>query len=207
MNPKVQLLKRMINEEIKRQIALKEELNWAAVDNAVVKFLKSHVSKLERAVKERNVEVAIILINSILDGLSNAQNTLNLNEANTSLKENNIGDPQLNKEVRTLIKRKGFTPEKLGSDYQLKMAQVAYAALVDANFHTEAKTLAAQLNNSPEYENGDIADADSIAYDLGTDIAAKAEWSGALIASAIIFTLQMDGSHKLANAIKSLNIV
>ncbi len=59
-------------------LSLTEEINWNAVNNAVVKFLKSHVRKLEMAVNQQNAEETTTLISSILDGLSNAQNSLNL---------------------------------------------------------------------------------------------------------------------------------
>jgi hypothetical protein len=148
-------LRQLIKEEIKRQISLKEELNWNAINNAIVKFLKTHVTKLERAVKERNSEETTTLINSILDGLSNAQTSLNLNEASgdfegtglwvtgrTPLDNGAIGDKIEEEGIHGIWNAREdawFVPTKNATKTQLdklefKLKQLFNRAGIDATF-------------------------------------------------------------------------
>ena len=141
------------------------------------------------------------------------------------------GNPQINKTVKGLAEKEGFTPEKLGNEeYKTKMMQAAVSALTDANFHQEARELVAKLEKKPEwakkpeypsmddpnYEQKmkDIrtnsADAseymqpDGKTWAFGREIAQKSEWGGVEAIDGIAFTLRMNGFHKDADAIQSI---
>ena len=74
----------------------------------------------------------------------------NLSQPN-SVEGTGQADPNVNKSVRKAAQKAGITPQKLGKEeYEKKMAQAAYEALTDANFHTEARWLVADLEGKPE---------------------------------------------------------
>ena len=150
----------------------------------------------------------------------------NLSQPN-SVKGTGQADPNVNKAVRKAAQKAGITPQKLGKEeYEKKMAQAAYEALTDANFHTEARWLVADLEGKPElrekpnYPSIDDKDydkkidairskyasqyADNVdddAYELGVKSANEAGWAGATAIEGLVFDLKMNGSHKLANTI------
>ena len=136
-------------------------------------------------------------------------------------------DPKVNKAVRKAAQKAGISPKKLGKEeYEKKMAQAAYEALTDANFHTEARWLVADLEGKPElrekpdyphYDDKDYDekmkairdkyasqysdDVDDDAYELGVKSANEAGWAGATAIEGLVFDLKMNGSHRLANTI------
>ena len=136
-------------------------------------------------------------------------------------------DPNVNKAVRKAAAKAGITPKKLGKEeYEKKMAQAAVEALTDANFHTEARWLVADLEGKPElrekpdypkfddkdydekikvirdkYASQYADDVDDDAYELGIKSANEAGWAGATAIEGLVFDLKMNGSHKLANTI------
>jgi hypothetical protein len=140
------------------------------------------------------------------------------------------GNPQVNKVVKAKADSLGITPQKLGKEeYQKKMAQAAYEALTDANFHTEARELVAKLEGRPEMaerpEYPSMKDpkykekmaalrkkyaseySDNVgedARDLGISASQEAGWGGVEAADSIAFTLRMNGFHKLADTIQSV---
>ena len=140
------------------------------------------------------------------------------------------GNPQVNKAVKAKADKLGITPEKLGKEeYQTKMAQAAYEALTDSNFHSEARELIAKLEGKPElaekpdypkmddpkfkekmdairtkYASKYADDVDDDARDLGISASQEAGWGGVEAADSIAFTLRMNGFHKLADTIQSV---
>lgn len=150
----------------------------------------------------------------------------NLSQPN-SVEGTGQADPKVNKAIRKAAQKAGITPQKLGKEeYEKKMAQAAYEALTDANFHTEARWLVADLEGKPElrekpdyphYDDKDYDEkmtairdkyasqyADNVdddAYELGVKSATEAGWAGATAIEGLVFDLKMNGSHKLANTI------
>tara|TARA_B100000925_G_scaffold37547_1_gene24604 strand:- start:269 stop:1588 length:1320 start_codon:yes stop_codon:yes gene_type:complete len=150
----------------------------------------------------------------------------NLSQPN-SVKGTGQADPKVNKAVRKAAQKAGITPQKLGKEeYEKKMAQAAYEALTDANFHTEARWLVADLEGKPElrekpnYPSIDDKDydkkidairskyasqyADNVdddAYELGVKSSQESGWAGATAIEGLVYDLKMNGSHKLANTI------
>ena len=136
-------------------------------------------------------------------------------------------DPKVNKAIRKATQKAGITPGKLGKEeYEKKMAQAAYEALTDANFHTEARWLVADLEGKPElrekpeypsfddkdydekikvirdkYASQYADDVDDDAYELGVKSSQESGWAGATAIEGLVFDLKMNGSHRLANTI------
>ena len=145
-------------------------------------------------------------------------------------KQQRKGNPAVNKATKAKAEELGITPQKLGKEeYQKKMAQAAYEALTDANFHSEARELISKLEGKPEWaEKPDFSkapemgtpeydewqkttvysseyyDADDDTEDLGVSAAQEAGWSGDDAADSIAFTLRMNGFHNLADTIQSV---
>jgi len=140
------------------------------------------------------------------------------------------GNPAVNKATKAKAEKLGITPQKLGKDeYQKKMAQAAYEALTDANFHSEARELIAKLEGKPElaekpdypsmrdpkfkekmdairtkYASEYSDDVEDDARDLGIAASQESGWSGDDAVDGIAFTLRMNGYHKLADTIQSV---
>ena len=140
------------------------------------------------------------------------------------------GNPAVNKATKAKAEELGITPQKLGKDeYQKKMAQAAYEALTDANFHSEARELIAKLEGKPElaekpdypsmkdpkfkekmdainakYASEYSDDVEDDARDLGIAASQESGWSGDDAVDGIAFTLRMNGFHKLADTIQSV---
>jgi hypothetical protein len=147
----------------------------------------------------------------------------------TEAKPQRKGDPTVNKEVRKLAKKMGISSDKMDkNEYQKKMAQAAYAALIDSNFSTEARQLVADLEGKPELaekpnypsmkdpkykEKMDVIRAkydsvysspDEDAEKLGVAVSETSEWDGGNAIDGIAFELRMNGFHKLADKIQSV---
>jgi len=139
------------------------------------------------------------------------------------------GDPDVNKEVRKIAQKMGISSNKMDkNEYQKKMAQAAYAALTDSNFHSEARELVAALEGKPELAkkpdypsrtdakykekmaaidakyNSVYSSPDSDAEELGIAASQAAEYSGDTAIDGIAFELRMNGFHKLADKIQSV---
>jgi hypothetical protein len=140
------------------------------------------------------------------------------------------GNPQVNKATKAKAENLGITPQKLGKDeYQKKMAQAAYEALTDSNYHSEARELIAKLEGKPElaekpqypsmddpkfrekmdaiktkYASEYSDDVEDDARDLGISASQESGWSGDDAVAGIAFTLRMNGFHKLADTIQSV---
>lgn len=145
-------------------------------------------------------------------------------------KQQRKGNPAVNKATKAKAEELGITPQKLGKDeYQKKMAQAAYEALTDANFHSEARELIAKLEGKPElaekpdypspsdpkfdekmgairtkYASEYSDDVEDDARDLGIAASQESGWSGDDAVDGIAFTLRMNGFHKLADTIQSV---
>ena len=139
-------------------------------------------------------------------------------------------NPDVNKATKAKAEELGITPQKLGKDeYQKKMAQAAYQALTDANFHSEARELIAKLEGKPElaekpdypslsdpkfkekmnairtkYASEYSDNVDDDARELGVSVSQESSWSGDDAVDGIAFTLRMNGFHKLADTIQSV---
>jgi len=133
---------------------------------------------------------------------------------------------EANKAIRGKAKKLGITPQKLGKEeYEKKMAQAAYEALTDSNFHTEARHLIADLEGKPELAekpnypsmddkdystkikairakyDSEYSEPDEDSGELGRSASSETSWDGAQAIDGIIFDLKMNGSHKLADKI------
>jgi hypothetical protein len=139
------------------------------------------------------------------------------------------GNPAVNTAVRKKAQKMGITPAKLGKEeYQKKMAQAAVAALTDANFHSEARQLVADLEGKPELAekpdypdvtdpefnekmkvindkyNSVYSEPDDDAEDLGISAANEASWDGQDALDSIAFDLKMNGFKALAAKLQSV---
>jgi hypothetical protein len=141
------------------------------------------------------------------------------------------GKPEVNKAVKDLAEKEGFTPDKLGKEeYKTKMMQAAVSALTDANFHQEARELVAKLEgkpewakkpeypsmNDPEYtkkmqdirtnssDASEYMQPDNKTWAFGREVSEKAGWGGVEAIDGLAFTLRMNGFHKQADAIQSI---
>ena len=139
------------------------------------------------------------------------------------------GNLEVNKKVREKAQKMGITPAKLGKEeYQKKMTQAAVAALTDANFHSEARQLIADLEgkpewaedprqsapdiSSPEYDewrkssvySSEYYDADDDAEEIGLTASNEASWDGQDALDSIAFDLKMNGFKALAAKLQSV---
>ena len=55
-----------------------DEINWSATENAIINFLKMNTKILDKRVKDRDVNGVKGGLQSIIDGLTNAQRSLKL---------------------------------------------------------------------------------------------------------------------------------
>ena len=139
------------------------------------------------------------------------------------------GNPAVNTAVRKKAQKMGITPAKLGKEeYQKKMAQAAVAALTDANFHSEARQLVADLEGKPEWAedprkgepdmsspewaewnknsvySSEYYDADDDAEEIGLTASNEASWDGQDALDSIAFDLKMNGFKNLAAKLQSV---
>ena len=139
------------------------------------------------------------------------------------------GHPAVNKEIAKLANKLGMTPKKLGKDeYPTKMAQAAYAALIDSNFSTEARQLVADLEGKPELaekpeypsmkdpkykEKMDVIRAkyDSVYSSPDEDVekfgvasSETADWDGGFAIDGIATELRKYGFNDMADKIQSV---
>jgi hypothetical protein len=139
------------------------------------------------------------------------------------------GNLEVNKKVRAKAQKMGITPAKLGKEeYQKKMAQAAVAALTDANFHSEARQLVADLEGKPEmaekpdYPKMDdpkydekmkvirakydsvYSEPDDDAEDLGISAANEAGWDGVDALDSIAADLRKNGFGDMADKLQAV---
>jgi hypothetical protein len=55
-----------------------EDINWSATENAIINFLKANTKILDKRVKDRDTDGVKKGLQSIIDGLTNAQRSLKL---------------------------------------------------------------------------------------------------------------------------------
>jgi len=145
-------------------------------------------------------------------------NPFSTNEPTKDSTGDRAGKSEVNKAVRKKTQRMGITPAKLGkAEYLKKMSQAAVAALTDANFHTEARQLVADLEGKPEMaekpdypsmkdpkykEKMDVirakydsvySEPDDDAEEIGLTASNEASWDGQDALDAIAFDLKMNG--------------
>ena len=75
---KLETLKESISESVKVNEA---EIKWNAVDNAIVRYIKQNVKVLEKPIKARDEAETKKMLKGFIDGLVNAQRSLNLKES------------------------------------------------------------------------------------------------------------------------------
>lgn len=141
------------------------------------------------------------------------------------------GNIEVNKAVRSKIKRIGISPKNLGKEeYQRRMGQAAVEALTDSNFHSEARKLIAMLEDNPDFakdprKDPNMPDIMSPEYDKwrknsvygssyydsspGTDeigqfASQEASYDGRDALDAIAFDLKVNGSKDLALKMQSI---
>jgi len=95
---KLEQLKKMIREIAKKEMLKEEEINWNAVENAIINFLKTNTKILDKKVQSKDTEGVKNGLKSILSGLTNAQRSLKLESTSRTAME--IGGlTGLNKDV------------------------------------------------------------------------------------------------------------
>ena len=142
------------------------------------------------------------------------------------------GNPDTNKSVRAKADSLEITPEKLGEeDYQDTMVAAAHEALVDSNFHSEARKLLAivtgdeKLAEKPDYPKMDDPDFSEKMYQiskdreagnkytnpendkadiLGQTASSEAGWGGEDALYSITSTLREKGFGELADKMDSI---
>ena len=141
------------------------------------------------------------------------------------------GNIEVNKEVRLKTKRMGITPKNLGKEeYQRRMSQAAVEALIDSNFHSEARKLIAMLEDKPEWANdpnqdpnkpdifspeykewektsvysSDLYNSSPGTDEIGQFASAEAKYNGQDAIDAIAFDLKLNGSKELALKMQSI---
>jgi hypothetical protein len=68
-------------KQVNKTAINEEEIRWNAVENAIINFLKMNTKILDKRVKDRDTNGVKGGLQSIIDGLSNAQRSLHLNES------------------------------------------------------------------------------------------------------------------------------
>jgi hypothetical protein len=192
-------------------------------DTAIKAGTHADTKNKSQSVSKSNVNTQ----NTVVKKDNGGDSTKNNNVSSTTLARK--GDPDVNKEVRKLAQKMGISSNKMDkNEYQKKMAQAAYAALTDSNFHSEARELVAALEGKPELAkkpdypsrtdtnykekmaaidakyNSVYSSPDSDAEELGIAASQAAEYSGDTAIDAIAFELRMNGFHKLADKIQSV---
>jgi hypothetical protein len=62
----------------KNESVNEEEIRWSAVENAIINFLKMNTKILDKRVKDKDTDGVKGGLQSIIDGLTNAQRSLKL---------------------------------------------------------------------------------------------------------------------------------
>ena len=139
------------------------------------------------------------------------------------------GNPAVNKKVKKIAEKLGISLKNMDKEeYGIAMAQSAYEALTDANYHSEARKLIAVLEDKPELaekpnypsmSDSDYSEkmkvisdkyksvyseAESDSSKLGQSASETAGWNGEEALDAIAYTLKMNGLHKLASKLQSV---
>jgi hypothetical protein len=68
-------------KQINKTSISEEEIKWNAVENAIINFLKANTKILDKRVKDKDTNGVKGGLQSIIDGLTNAQRSLHLNES------------------------------------------------------------------------------------------------------------------------------
>ena len=181
-------------------------------------------NKLEKYKKEFKGETAYK--QAINWGRKNVRN-FNADMVKFYMADGGVLNRDLNIKVRNLATNEMFTPNKLGREYEEAMAKAVVVALIDANFNSEARKLVSILEKNPKiaekpnYPNpsdpnfkekmadiekeygSDYFDADEKTTDFGLKVSRLAGYDGLDIANAFIYTLKMNGSHRLADKINN----
>jgi len=84
---KLEQLKKMIREVAKKEMLKEEEINWNAVQNAIINFLKTNTKILDKRVQSKDIDGVKGGLKSILSGLTNAQRSLKLESASRTAME------------------------------------------------------------------------------------------------------------------------
>ena len=65
-------------KKVSESVIKEEEIKWNAVENAIINFLKMNTKILDKRVKDRDTDGVKGGLQSIIDGLTNAQRSLKL---------------------------------------------------------------------------------------------------------------------------------
>jgi hypothetical protein len=100
--------------------------------------------------------------------------------------------------VYDLAKKEGLTYEKLGNEeLEQQILQALVAALVDANFHSEAKEMVAKLEGEPWsdklYKSIYFKPSEKVG-NFGRSVAALCEWDGISILNDFYYISKMEGN-------------
>lgn len=206
---------------------------WAAITSYAIKHNKP--TNMKVIVLDMDSKDIIPMANKFAQDIGVASKKADSTDSPTKdSPKPRAGNPSVNKAVRTMAKKHGITPQKLGKEeYQKNMIQATTSALIDSNFPELARELVAGLENKPEWAKkvdydsaGSMADPDyrkkadaltaNSAYaseymkpsddveKFGINISKASSWDSVDIIDSIAFDLKMNGSHKLAQRIQSL---
>jgi hypothetical protein len=207
---------------------------WAAVTSNAIKQGKP--ANMEVIVIDEDAKNIIPMANKFAEEIGVAAKKADTNQETQPTDSTNSrpGHPETNKFTRTLAKKTGMTPQKLGKDeYKKRMIQSAYSALTDSNYSAEARKLIATIEGNPELEKevdwskgpsmadpdfqkknkeflkntafgSEFANGDSNTEKFGSAISDKAGWDGQEAVDAIAYDLKMNGFKDLASKIQSI---
>lgn len=208
---------------------------WAAITSMAIKNGKP--ANMKVVVIDDDAKNIIPMANKFAEEIGVAAKKADANQEGptpskqTDSTNGRAGNPKVNKFTRTLLQKAGITPQKLGKEeYQKKMIQSAYSALVDSNFSDEARKLIATIENNPKfaedptqrkdyvgfgkpgYEDwkkttawgSEYANGDDTTDKIGTTISSKSDWEGETALDSIAYDLKMNGFKNLASKIQSI---
>jgi hypothetical protein len=116
------------------------------------------------------------------------------------------GNSAINKKVRDLLTTELNDLSNGGPDIQFAIMHILIGALVDANFHPEAKKVESIFRNAkyggdPKNEKDDIK---KYQYTIGTKIAKMCDWDGGDIVDSIGFYTSMTVGRPIGDRIEKL---
>ena len=115
-------------------------------------------------------------------------------------------DANMNKKVKALLDKELRDLRKGGSNHYFAVMAILMGALIDANFHSEAKKVPALFGSKAKYEGDPMAKQDLIRIyeDMGEKIASICKWDGKDIVNAVGFYVSMTIGRPMGQKIENL---
>jgi hypothetical protein len=115
-------------------------------------------------------------------------------------------DANMNKKVKALLDKELRDLRKGGSNHYFAVMAILMGALIDANFHSEAKKVPSLFGSKAKYEGDPMAKQDLIRIyeDMGEKIAHICKWDGKDIVNAVGFYVSMTIGRPMGQKIENL---